>query len=493
MSSTKRPGAKRDRRKGTTIASPKWTILIYQAGDNNLAEECVYALKEIKFVGTQSSANAAKKVPAQISVIAQFDPSGRGNPTRRFKISGPGRHGSIEDNVTERLPETDTGAPEALLDFLCKSIKENRSDYYMVILSGHGAGFSEGFFLEDDERPLSSIPSSFPIPALKDVFNSPRLKRELGGKKINILGFDSCLMSTVEVTYQLRTVRTLDLVIASEGFALNSGWIFPEMLDKLKNEPDIMPAALADFIVKDYVRFYYDYHLGGMSVDQSIIKLSRIGDLRRAIDRLARALIREFNRESPGKNKEYSERGKPFQDAVLLAHWAAQSYGGESCVDLYDFCNLLQQRWRQYEDEKDADSVAACCERVKRVIAKGDERLIQNSCFSGAAAQYSHGVSLYFPWSEADYAPSYAELDFSKDSIWPRFLATYLKATQRPPRDKEIKPSKPSQPAADIEVRETPPYNRGPANKTHSMRNPPSTFPLSDCLRQEDASTKERE
>jgi hypothetical protein len=483
MSSTKRPRSKPDRRKAT-ITAPKWTILIYQAGDNNLSEECVYALKEIKLVGTQSSASAAKKAPAQISVVAQFDPSGRGNPTLRFKISGPGGPGSIEDNVTETLAEIDTGDPNTLLDFLCKSIKENRSDYYMVILSGHGSGTSEGFFLSDDVRPLSSIPSSFPIPALREVFGSPRLKQALAGKKINILGFDSCMMSTVEVSYQLRTSGILDLVIASEGFALNSGWVFPEMLDKLKNDPDITPAALADVIVKDYVRFYYDYHLGGMSVDQSIIKLGRIGDLRRAIDRLARALIREFNRESPGKNKEYSERGKPFQDAVLLAHWAAQSYGGELCVDLYDFCALLQQRWRQHEDEKDADSVAACCERVKRVIAEGDERLIQRSCFSGAAVQYSYGVSLYFPWSEADYSPSYGDLDFSKESIWPRFLATYLKATKRQPRDKEIKSPKPSQPAADVEVRYTPPMDRGPGGKVHSMRNPPTSFPVSDCLKE---------
>jgi hypothetical protein len=492
MSSTKKLRSRSDRRKAT-ITSPKWTILIYQAGDNNLAEECVYALKEIKSVGTQSSANAAKKAPAQVSIVAQFDPSGRGNPTRRFKISGPGRHGSIEDNITERLPETDTGAPGVLLDFLCKSIKENRSDFYMVILSGHGAGFSEGFFLEDDERPLSSIPSSFPIPALRDVFKSDRLKQALAGKKINILGFDSCMMSTVEVTYQLRTVRILDLVIASEGFALNSGWIFPQMLDKLKSEADIAPAALADFIVKDYVTFYYDYHLGGMSVDQSIIKLSRIGDLRRAIDRLARALIREFNRESPGKNKEFSESGKPFQDAILLAHWAAQSYGGESCVDLYDFCDLLQQRWRKHENRNNAGSVAACCERVKAVIAEGDKRLIQSSCFSGAAAQYSRGVSLYFPWSESDYAPSYGNLDFAADSAWPKFLATYLKATKRPPRDERIKSAKPSQPAADTEVRATPPANRGSGGKIHSMRNPPSTFPLSDCLRKEDEPTKARE
>lgn len=484
MSSTKRPGSKRDRRKASTITGPKWTILIYMAGDNNLAEECVYALKEIKLVGAQSS--AATKTPARISVIAQFDPSGRGNPTRRFKISGPGGDGSLEKDIIKTLPETDTGDWRTLSNFLCESVEdeENRADYYMVVLSGHAAGATEGHFLEDDERPLSSIPNSFPISDLKKVFGSARLKKALRGKKIDILGFDACLMSSAEVCYELRKMNILDLVISSEGFALNSGWPFSRLVTRLKTAPGMSPAAVADFVVKDYVRFYFDYHLGGISVDQSIIKLSRIGDLRGAIDRLARALISEFDRESPGKDKEYSERGKPFQDAVLLAHWAAQSYAGELCVDLYDFCDLLQKRWGKHEDRNRADSVNACCERVKEIIAKGDERLIKRSCFSGAAVQYSHGVSLYFPWGEADYAPSYEELDFSRDSKWPSFLATYLKATKRPPRDKEIKLPKTSGPAADVEVRDTPPVDRGPGGKIHSMRNPPTSFPLSDCLRE---------
>jgi hypothetical protein len=486
MNPTKRANAKSGRRQGATLAGTKWTILIYQASDNNLAEECVYALKEIKLVGTQSSANAARKAPARISVIAQFDPSGRGNPTRRFKISGPGGDGSLDKDIIMTLPETDTGDWRTLLNFLCESVEddENRADYYMVVLSGHGAGATEGYFLEDDERPLSSIPNSFPLADLKKVFGSARLKEALRGKKIDILGFDACLMSSAEVCHELRKMKILDLVIASEGFALNSGWPFSRLVTRVKTAPGIAPPAVADFIVKDYVKFYYDYYLGGMSVDQSIIKLSRIADLRRAIDRLAGTLIREFEKESPGKNKEYSESGKPFQDAVLLAHWAAQSYSGELCVDLYDFCDLLQQRWRQHEDGNSADSVSACCERVKKVIAEGDEPLIQRSCFSGAAVQYSHGISLYFPWSEADYSLSYGDLDFSKESEWPKFLATYLRATKRPARDNEIKLAKSSQPAADVDVRVTPPINRGLGGKIRSMRNPPTSFPLSDCLRE---------
>ena len=445
----------------------KWTILIYFAGDNNLAEECVYALKEMKETGTQDQRSVRSNIPPKVNVIAQLDPVGRGNPTLRFKIKAAGGDGTLKYDVTKELPESDTGYWRNLLRFLCESLEDanNRADYYMVILSGHASGAREGFFLQDEERPLSSIPSSFPIWKLKNVFGNADLKKALRGKKIDILGFDACMMSTTEVCYELRNAD-LQYIVGSEGFTLNSGWPIQRIVAKLREDPATPPETLADFIVKDYTKFYSDYFLGGLSADMSLINLRRIGDLRRAIDRLAEALISEFENERSAINDEYYvEGGKPFQDAILLAHWAAQSYNGEQCVDLYDFCDLLQKRWHEDQSE---DSVWQCCERVKSVIAEGDNRLVQKSGFTGAAFQYSYGVSLYFPWAKFDNAPGYKLLAFADgDSAWPKFLKKYLDVTQRRPRVDEI------------ELRDTPPMNRGPGGKIYTMRNPPTGRPRS--------------
>ena len=78
------------------------------------------------------------------------------------------------------------------------------------------------------------------------------------------------------------------------------------------------------------------------------------------------------------------EKGRPFQDALLLAHWAAQSYNGEQCVDLYDFCNLLQKRVR--EDRRE-ESVWSCCKRIMEFLTEGDDRIIKRSCYAGEAFQ----------------------------------------------------------------------------------------------------------
>jgi hypothetical protein len=450
---------------------PKWTILIYLAGDNNLSEECVFALKEIKKVGTEVQIVArdgkpSRKIP-KLHVVAQFDPLGRGNPTRRFRIKGTGGDGTLnrEDQIRS-WPESDTGSSKTLLNFLCDGIRDNDSDYYMVVLSGHAAGHDAGFFLEDDERPLSSIPTSFPVHLLKKVFGSPDLKRVLRGRKINILGFDACMMSTVEVCYQLRNTRILDLMMASEGFALNSSWPFEKLVEYLKKGECIEPAEVADFMITEYAKFYRDYAIGGLSVDQTILKVDKIEALRIKIDRLANALIKEFEKESPGKDKYYDPSGnKKFQDAILLAHWAAQSYNGEQCVDLYDFCCLLKQRWYRHEKDHGRNSVSECCRDILNFISK---QLVKKTRFSGSAFQFSYGVSIYFPWAKYDFSKSYErKLDFVRDSCWRDFLDVYLKATQRLQRGSEIR----------IGVRSTPPTSKGPQGVVHSMRNPPTKYP----------------
>jgi len=54
-----------------------WTIMVYFAGDNNLSEEMIYAIKEMYRVG----------VTPDFDVVVQFDPSAIGARVRRYVIS----------------------------------------------------------------------------------------------------------------------------------------------------------------------------------------------------------------------------------------------------------------------------------------------------------------------------------------------------------------------------------------------------------------------
>jgi hypothetical protein len=440
----------------------KWTILVYQAGDNNLSEECVFALKEMKKVGTANRRDSERDV----NLIVQFDPAGRGNPARVFDIKAAGGDGTLEDDIDFEFDrEIDSSNPLTLIKFLAFNIRKFPADHYMVVLSGHGAGFFEGFFLQDEERPLTLIPSSFPVTRLKEVFSDSRVMDALDGRNIDILGFDSCMMSTVEVCYEMRqNDHVLDLLIGSEGFSLNSGWPLGEILAELNSHAGTNPTQLANFIVRNYSDFYSDYHLGGLSVDQSAIKLRLIRNLKEQIDDLAQAMIECIEAEGSSPPR-YSPRGRPFQDAILLAHWAAQSYNGEQCVDLFDFCELLQVRLNRANPLH--ENVWRKCADVMSLIA---ERVILKTCTNGSAFQFSRGVSIYFPWARLDLAPSYEKLDFA-ESVWFKFLKIYLEHTQRSPL------------AESKDNRSTPPTSKGPEGRIHSMRNPPTRFPVKHCSR----------
>jgi hypothetical protein len=289
----------------------------------------------------------------------------------------------------------------------------------------------------------------------------------------------------LEVSYQLKDSTILDLVIGSEGFTLNSGWPYKEILARLGRAKDMDPVKLAHVVVDEYIRFYQEYYLGGLSVDMSILKLGQIEPLREMIDELAELLIKQFNRESPlprtqsQEEDESEEDGqfdptgkKPFQDAILLSHWAAQSYNGEQCVDLYDFCELLAVRCGKStdgtRDDEIVDPISKACQNVIDLIANVQYPLILKSCYSGAAFQHSHGVSIYFPWSDADFDPTYKSLYFGRRSKWIKFLKRYLKATKVRRRNAN-------------EIRVGPPYSKGPLARVHSMRNPPTRFSLDSC------------
>ena len=449
----------------------KWTILIYFSTDNNLSEEGVFALKELKRV-----------VGPDVNVFAQFDPVGRGNTTRRFHIRQANRSGSLGDeDVVAQLGETDMNDPKTLRDFLVAGITRFREDTtnFMVILAGHGAGVNQGFFLRDEERRLSEIPSSFPLTNLKgQVFNDPELVVALGNKKIDILGFDACMMSMVEVCYELFDCPVLNLAVGSEGFSLNAGWPYHRIVEELEDSY-LDPETLAEFIVKDHTEFYADYHLGGLSTDLSAVRLGRIPDLTRSIGELAQALIRKFDGEAGGQPDEsedlprepprkyfYKLGGKDFQDAIILTHWATQSYNGEQSVDLYDFCDLLQKRAHGFEGDidfqNDPQSIYRHCARVKNEIDKA----VVLTCDVGAAFQFSRGISITFPWSLVNLAPQYRTLRFSLEANdWLKFLDVYVEATQRLPRRRPT-----------VDFRSTPPYNRGPEGRILSMRNAPTQF-----------------
>lgn len=521
-----------------------WTVMVYLAGDNNLTTECMFALTEMK----KATLNE------EVNVIAQFDPSDPYLPSHRYKINRRKNEKDLYSDITDyacyrkikrevtfrkesrhanmlaarrrkaRLKrnlelekasltlaqpdkvvtdDTDTGSPVTLYNFISHCLEKYPAHRYMLVLSGHAGGTERDYLLKDE-----SSARSLTFNELKQVFR--QIKKDRDGKVIDIIGMDNCLMSMAEICYELRGLA--EIVVGCESFSPTSGWPYRQILQRLCDDfarPGLQPRQsvtvdVAKAIVDEYVNYYAAYWMAGLSVTQSALKVSKVAELRRRIRKLAQVMERELVAES--KDKRRGSKNHPFESALLLAHWEAQSYNGEQFVDLYDFCDCLEKR-------VDPGPVAKQCDNVKKFIRT---EFVLKSCYCGATYQYSYGVSIYFPWSQV--TPSYWNLDFVNEVAapgWGSFLKAYTRLTRRLPRgaDRAKLDGKLSEnqrkvvhPASDQNgtgdhrmvydrmifdrmvydrmVYDRMVYDRmGARNRVHSMRNPPDTFVPEDCIR----------
>ena len=87
--------------------------MLYLAGDNSLSEDMVLALQRLQ----------AEGAPEGDQIFAQFDPSGVGLATQRYHFddtAGKSGHQPLDDFLVAdvKFPETNTGSPATLRDFI---------------------------------------------------------------------------------------------------------------------------------------------------------------------------------------------------------------------------------------------------------------------------------------------------------------------------------------------------------------------------------------
>ncbi len=515
----------------TPDSLPTWTVMVYLAGDNNLSEECIYSLTEMK----------KADVYDRIKIFVQFDPSDEFLPTQRYRINRPhyysppwdptgalaqdlsdfmGDHGGNgahnrtrfehespnhsmpikfpKGERSERKGEGGTGDPNMLFNFIAFCVDQRvKTDHYMLIVSGHGAGVMRDYLMKDN-RPDGYLT----VYDMRRILK--RVKKKLKDKKndrlvIDIFGLDVCLMSMAEISYELR--GCVRYALGCESYSPESGWPYAQMLASLndfgqKPELKTFPQLLQQ-MVTDYVKFYSPYWLGGLSVNQSALDIGQVEELKRKILALTELLIPKLRDERDKRKKRFAENLRStnpidpcarreiiLSDALVLSHWKAQSYNGELYVDIADFCDCLCP----LVDEP----IKAACKYLSEFIKN---TFVLKACFSGRKYQYSYGVSIYFPWDAV--VPYYGRgIKFPRRSRWLEFLDLYVSVTRRDPR-----------PARDIEFYERiadlnlegirmssdkMSSDKG-GNPMHSMRNPPLLFAPDDCMLDPDANAEAQE
>src|ERR1043165_9478031 len=496
-----------------------WNAMFYLAGENNLADECVFALKELRRARPRSKDNRHtiamdEAADARVKVVAQLDAGGLGGDEVRYILTrnSEDEDGELENAADERVDTTQTNYRGVLRDFISSSIveKEGHAKHYLLVLSGHGNGLISDFLSRDTDSPdYLSIPKiRWVLQEVKQDVIKEFTKENVKDFKIDILGLDSCMMSMAEIGYELRDY--VKYMVAAEGFEPNSGWPYERILSALLTDSDtIEPEEFAVRIVDRYVNYYTDFLPAARSVDLSACDLSKCEDLGGAIKEPVDAMcVRISNLDDA--DAAIAAANKETLRQIVLAHWEAQSYKDDQYVDLYDFCDLLDRGWKEDPDPKKtetgsvvmrgvevADDIRNACSKIKNILTSNGkngkknggnsygDKMILKSRHSGPAVQYSHGLSVYFPW--ANVIESYGDLEFAKNTHWKQFLDQYVEVTRRRrrpcPADMEevrvetgnlfFNPVTASFDFISSENKNAPTVNKVLGNKVGGMKNPP--------------------
>ena len=441
----------------------KWTIMIFFAGDNTLSAHMISQLKAIKDAGFHFNAN----------VLVHFDPNERGAPTRIFEINRKRKEKEIAASAAEhRPPESKIGdgrdpfvrnhaedaikpnemqtqgaiarqlgnilntKPDQLtaadaLDFFLKYCHENFSaDHYILFVVGHGMIVGNDAFLPDDNPPTGVTLKTFGK-IINDFSTAVR-----GTGEFELLGLHSCSMSAIEVAYELE--GTAKYMMGTQGLSFVGSWPYRQLLKKTFNAIDNRSAVdIPGLMYSLYNLSLYnatDYLSAGYSSDLALCKLSEgsVTSLTEAIQMLSAALQAGVK--------------KPLElELILLAHWRSQSYWQESYSDLFDLCDCLLKLC--VADTPEQIAITAACKKLMPLLDQNNsDSVVVYSDFFGPSYQYSHGLSIYFPWTspaadEDDKTlENYTGYKFTEKlggQSWLSFLETYWKETRRASRQSE--------------------------------------------------------
>ncbi|MBL8169682.1 MAG: hypothetical protein JNJ50_16110 [Acidobacteria bacterium] len=446
----------------------EWTIMLYMAGDNNLAANMAYAMGQLKEFATEGS--------DKLNLFVYYDGNSPNTPTLYCDFSGKEaqyyRSHLIADKpfkVEESRINENAADPKSILNFVdwCVNTRQGRANRYAFILSGHSLGFlGEGLFRDEtsgksmnlrdlmyaidrmtsDQEFLSNVkanPSEFNQfnPWGDDNYSERFLLggnvNELLGQQLDILGFDSCVMGMYEVGSQFRACAKT--MIVSEGSIPSAGWTYAKLLRDLCEGTDKTTEDLAAGLVEGYIKGQSEFVIGGVSVDMAAWNMDKFIDLQVLIGGLSSNLLKCFE---PG-NPLYV----PMERAVLKVHWKCQSYMYDQNVDLGDFCELLLQECDCIETELGSGAHDQLLSDLKwscKDILQTLQDVVIQCGFSGGRYQYSNGVSIFFPWSleayeaaAADYNALWATteargfIQTTGDLPWGEFLNKYLGEVSR--------------------------------------------------------------
>lgn len=423
----------------TTFAKKRCTVLLYGAARNDLLPFIDRNLMQLMQLGTND----------EVTFLVHLDifGSGRRKLTQRFIIY-KNQMIQVGDDM-----QMDSGDPETLRDACTWGFTNFPSDMTVLILWNHGTGdlepmrskainpselyvFNPKTNLVELNRSiqfLEYIENKEETPDVRgicfDEYTGHFLTNHqvgevlrdinhtcLGGRPLDILCCDACLMMGIGFAYSLKQYHTQPVaryLVGSQEVVLATGYPYAQMFGKLAAQP-----VSAEEFAKDTVRIFSDSY-GRITHDytQSAICLEALDPLYESIDTLGNLLIEGMKKQA---DKSVKNVIKKCSSRTTCTYFEEPSY-----KDLYQLLNNMLKNIDSIVLLSPADTTSfkqrlsaelrKCCSLIDRVV-------IANA--AGKGLKDAHGISVYV--ADRKVYPSFPYTDFAQHTSWMNMLGLYL-------------------------------------------------------------------
>lgn len=265
------------------------------------------------------------------------------------------------------------------------------AERYALILWDHGASWA-GIAFDDTDG--------------KDGINMPELDAALRtiqqqtGRRIDLIGFDACLMAQIDVA--LVVAPYADVFVASAELEPNTGWAWDLLLRRLVENPQQDAATFGKGIVESYREFYEKRD--DPTVTLSAFDLTRANDLRQKLNALSDAMLK-------GLGESYSAIAEARSFVDVYSQPSPEEF---SAVDLGHFARLVVDRGAR----------PAVANPARALFEAIDQARIAE--WNGGFHANSTGLSIFFPQYPHLYPPIYGQgSPLPQQTSWGDFLNAF--------------------------------------------------------------------
>ena len=277
--------------------------------------------------------------------------------------------------IVDSEPSSNMGDPTTLSRFLDFGYEHCQADHYALLIWDHGAGPMMGVCFDERFTSENHLGDSLSLTELNAALSDSPFSKT----KLSWIGFDACLMASVETAITLEPYA--EYMIASEEIEPEDGWNYSFITDIAQ---DRNGAETGNRVAAAYEQCYQGCP---SDITLSCIDLSK---MQRVSDEMT-TLFGGFQ-----VNKEN-------YNAFAAVRYSARGIGKLGNYDLVDFLDLLEI----YEEKSIAD-----CRELREALQSAIVCNLANGPFF-------NGLSLYYPFTNksgyiSPWANHLEELDISE-------------------------------------------------------------------------------